>query len=486
MVLKVYNTLTRKKEPFRPQKPPAVKMYVCGLTPYDHAHIGHARTYVSFEVIRRWLLYRGYEPFYVQNITDVDDKIINAAAKRGVSPFQHAEETWAACFQALSALGIPPADTYPKVTEHIPEIVALIERIVANGYAYEGEGSVYYDVRKKKGYGKLSNQSVAKLEAETRKEAEPGKRDPLDFALWKRSKEGEPAWDSPWGRGRPGWHIECSAMAKKWLGDTLDVHGGGQDLVFPHHENEVAQSEAATGKPFVKVWMHTGFLSVNGEKMSKSLGNFITVNDILKEFDGEVVRFFYAGTHYRSRIDFSKPALEDAKRGLERLHRARDALAEKAKGLYFTPDLAALGRSLTKPPEKALLKALRECRARFEAAMDDDLNAPIALAQVHALATAANTYLGKSKAPNARLCKAAHDALVTLGRVLTLFEGKEPQAKGPETNGLVPSLVQLLLDARQAARARKDFAEADRIRDKLKALGVVLEDTKEGVAWRLA
>jgi cysteinyl-tRNA synthetase len=470
MALTVYNTLRRRKEPFAPLDAPKVGMYVCGLTVYDYAHIGHARTAVAFEVIRRWLEYRGYNVLFVQNVTDVDDKIIKRANELGRDPQEHAAEWTRICAKDMHDLGVPPADLEPRVTQHMPQIIRLVERLVGLGAAYVADdGSVYFSVASKADYGKLSNRTPDEMRAGARVEPAAGKRDPKDFALWKASKPGEPAWESPWGAGRPGWHIECSAMSMTYLGESFDIHGGGVDLVFPHHENEIAQSEGATGKPFATYWLHTGFLSVDGEKMSKSLGNFVTIQDILTKEDPEVVRFFYAHTHYRSSIDFSQDALAEAGRGLERLHRVRRALE----------DAVAAGSALG-DGDGELEAARVALEEEFGRAMDDDFNTREAIAGLFGFVTAANKAVG-----NGVGAVAAAGALATfagLARVLTVLEpAARPAAAG---DALTAPLVDLLLEVRQEARKQKLFELADRIRDELARLGVEVSDTKEGSAWR--
>jgi len=468
MPLVVHNTLTRRKEPFSPREPGKVGMYVCGLTVYDYAHIGHARTAVAFETVRRWFHHSGYKVTFVQNVTDVDDKIINRARELGVDPQQHAAKWTDICNADMAALGVSPPDVQPRVTTHMKEIVALTQRLIERGFAYKAaDGSVYYAVEKKNDYGKLSNRTPEEMLAGARVEPAEGKRDPKDFALWKASKPGEPAWDSPWGKGRPGWHIECSAMAIKYLGDSFDVHGGGVDLVFPHHENEIAQSEGATGKvPFVRHWLHTGFLTVSGEKMSKSLKNFITIQEILKLHDPEVVRFFYANTHYRSGIDYSPNAIEDAKRGLERLRRLRDELGR----------LARAGGSKT-AGDAALESATKKLEADFTAGMNDDFNTRAAVAALFDFVTAANRATVDGVTP--AQAKAALDRFQALARVLTIF-ADEPVGG----DDALTQQVSVLLKRRDEARAKKDFQTSDAIRKQLVAMGVEISDSKEGTTWR--
>ncbi|RLF36426.1 MAG: cysteine--tRNA ligase, partial [Thermoplasmata archaeon] len=336
MTLRIYNTLSREKELFIPLEKNRVRMYVCGMTVYSDAHIGHARTYFAFDVIRRYLEYKGYRVTYVQNITDVDDKIIAAANREGIHPLEYSKRYAERCLKDLDNLGIRRADIYPKASETIPDMIKMIQQIIDNGYGYEANGDVYFSVEKFKEYGKLSRQNIAKMKIGARIKPGEKKHSPLDFALWKQARPGEPAWDSPWGKGRPGWHIECSTMSIKHLGVPFDIHGGGMDLCFPHHENEIAQAEAATGKTFAKYWIHIGLLTVNGEKMSKSLGNIVNIRDLLKKWDPEVIRFFYAQTHYRSPPDFTEKTLKNAEKSLEKIHRLKEKIEKISKDTKTT------------------------------------------------------------------------------------------------------------------------------------------------------
>jgi cysteinyl-tRNA synthetase len=483
--LLVYNTLSRKKEPFVPLAPPHVGMYVCGLTVYDYAHIGHARTAVAFETIRRWLTFRGYDVTFVQNVTDVDDKIIDRAKELGVDAQAHAAKWTDICNADMAHLGVSPPDVQPKVTEHIPHIIQLIQLLEKNGYAYKTkDGSVYYRVGKKTDYGKLSNRSPEDLKAGARVEPAEGKESPNDFALWKASKPGEPKWHSPWSEGRPGWHIECSAMSKTYLGEQFDIHGGGVDLVFPHHENEVAQSEGATGKvPFSKYWMHTGFLTVDGEKMSKSLKNFITIQDMLKKADPEVMRFFYANTHYRSGIDYSPGAVEEAARGLERLKRVEAELA-RASVANITGGIKSANGAVQSvmefPGDSTAIQAARELERAFHVAMDDDFNTREAVAALFQFATKFNKIQEMTVSPSA--AQLARAIFLRLARIITIFDDTATGA----TSGPLDGLVGLLLKLRDEARAKKDFGTSDTIRNELARLGVQVEDsTKGGQKWRL-
>ncbi|HVL86870.1 MAG TPA: cysteine--tRNA ligase [Candidatus Thermoplasmatota archaeon] len=474
MTISVHDSLSGKTVPFEPLNAPQVRLYVCGLTPYDHVHIGHARTYVAFDVIRRWLEYRGYRVKHVQNVTDVDDKIIARAAEVGEQPGELAARFDEEGRQAMRRLGIQDPHVMPKVSEHVQEIRELIAKLVERGAAYEAQGNVYFAVKSFPDYGRLSKVNVEEMLEGVRKEVAEGKRDALDFALWKKAKPGEPFWGSPWGPGRPGWHIECSAMAIEHLGRGMDIHGGGMDLKFPHHENEIAQSEAATGVRFVKHWMHTGFLTVNGEKMSKSLGNFITLTDALSKWRPEALRLFFVGTHYRSRIDFSEASVAQAGANVEYVWNTLASLEHAVR-------VAAAAEGTSRNPAgESMRQALADRRAAFETAMDDDLNTPVALAELLALCNAANRYLKEEAKPNAALVQETTATLRQLAGILGIL----PQAGGADD--LAPRLVELLLELRSEARKRKDFATSDRIRDGLKAAGVVVEDTPTGAKWRRA
>ncbi|NHR06575.1 cysteine--tRNA ligase [Chromobacterium haemolyticum] len=457
-MLTVYNTLTRQKEEFKPIEPGKVCMYVCGMTVYDLCHIGHARMLTAFDLIYRWFAASGYDVTYVRNITDIEDKIIKRSAERGILPQQLVEETIADMRQDAAALGLLPPTFEPRATQHVPGMVALIEKLIANGKAYAADnGDVYYAVREFEGYGKLSGRTLDKLRAGERVEVDPHKRDPLDFVLWKAAKPGEPSWDSPWGQGRPGWHIECSVMSCHHLGEQFDIHGGGEDLQFPHHENEIAQSEGAHGHQYVNYWLHNGFINVDGEKMSKSLGNFFTIRDVLGHFDGEVIRFFIVRSHYRSPVNYTDSILADAKHGLTRLYTALRGLELPAStGIDWKDPFAT----------------------RFQAAMNDDFNSSEAVAVLYELAGEVN----KSRDPRqARLLK-------DLGGVLGLLQ-RDPEdfLKGGVSAGeLTAEAVEALIQARKDARAAKNWAESDRIRDELIAKGIVLEDGAQGTIWRRA
>jgi cysteinyl-tRNA synthetase len=448
-VLRIYNSLTREKQDFVPLRAGEAHMYVCGMTVYDYCHIGHGRMMVAFDLVRRWLRASGYRVNYVRNITDIEDKIIKRAAENGEPTGALVERFVKAMDEDIGALGVEKPDHEPRATRYVPQMVELIRQLEEKGLAYKAsDGDVNYAVRKFPGYGKLSGKSLDDLRAGERVEVAAGKHDPLDFVLWKRSKPGEPAWPSPWGEGRPGWHIECSAMSCALLGETFDIHGGGADLQFPHHENEIAQSEGANGKPLARYWIHNGFLRVDDEKMSKSLGNFFTIRDVLKTFDREAVRYFLVRAHYRSPINYSDKTLQDAKQSLDSLY-----LALRGK------KIGAAQVDWNEPHAQ-----------RFKAAMDDDFNTSIAVAELHQLA-------GKAGAGDLK----AAAQLKALGGVLGLLE-RDPDEYFH--SGVSEDNIREKIDARLAARKRKDFAEADRIRKELEDAGIVLEDSPKGTTWR--
>jgi cysteinyl-tRNA synthetase len=462
-MLQIYNSLTRRKEAFAPIEPRRVRMYVCGMTVYDYCHLGHARVMVVFDVVYRYLRSRGYDVTYVRNITDIDDKIINRANERG-EPFGALTERFIeAMHEDAAALGILTPTEEPRATAHMSEILDMIRALIDNDYAYEaGNGDIYYAVGKFKGYGKLSGKDPEELRAGARVEVGESKRDPLDFALWKAAKPGEPAWDSPWGRGRPGWHIECSAMSTSCLGNHFDIHGGGADLQFPHHENEIAQSEGATGEPFVNVWMHNGFVRVNEEKMSKSLGNFFTVREILERYLPEEVRYFILTSHYRSPLNYDDEHLENARGALTRLYTA-------LRGL---PDARAAGGE--------------GFRARFRDAMDDDFNTPEALAVLFDLVREIN----RLRADDLDAAAALGAELRQLGGVIGLLqddpEGFLRGGVPSQPAGLSDARIEELIRQRAEARSTRSWAEADRIRDEIQAAGILLEDGPGGTTWRRA
>ena len=455
----IYNTMTRKKELFVPLKEGKVSMYACGPTVYNFFHIGNARPFIVFDTLRRYLEYRGYQVTFVQNFTDIDDKMIRRANEEGITVKELGDRFIKEYYTDADALGVKRATVNPRATEHIQDIIDLVQTLVEKGHAYPTpNGDVYFSVRSWPGYGKLSGQNIDDLENGARVDPTEEKRDPLDFALWKGQKPGEPAWPSPWGMGRPGWHIECSAMSMAILGQSFDIHGGGQDLIFPHHENEIAQSEAATGKPFAHYWMHNGFINVDNQKMSKSLGNFFTVRDIAKEYDLDVVRLFMLSVQYRNPINFSRELIQQAAVALQRLRTALDRLKEAPIAQEPADD------------EQAFLDTLAGYRTRFNEAMDDDLNTADALGVLFDLARAANTFVSVPRT------KKAIDATTALYTELMDVLGLMPREKAEE----FPREVLDLLDERQAARKAKDYARADEIREQLKGLGYAIEDSRQG------
>ena len=463
--MKIYNTLTRKKEEFVPIEEGKVRMYVCGPTVYNYFHIGNARPFVVFDTMRKSLEYRGYKVKFVQNFTDVDDKIIKRAKEEGISAQEVSEKYIAEYFKDAAALNVKKATVHPQVTKTMDDIIKFVQDLIDLGYAYESDGDVYYRARKFKGYGKLSGKNIDDLISGARIAVDEKKEDPLDFALWKaRKEESEIAWESPWGMGRPGWHIECSAMSKKYLGDTIDIHAGGQDLQFPHHENEIAQSEAHSGKAFAHYWMHNGYINIDGIKMSKSLGNFKTVRDLLQVYDGEVLRFLILSGHYRGPIDFGEEILTQSQNGLLRMRNAKANLQH----------MAASGTGNMSESEKTVLAGLDKYRQQFIEAMDDDLNTADAISAVFELITAVNTAVreGASK----EFAQKCLDLLMELATVLGLLQ----QDVSKEVTEVEPE-IQALIDERQAARAEKNFVRADEIRDQLKARGITLKDTPQGV-----
>ena len=463
--MKLFNTLTRKKEDFVPIIPGEIKMYACGPTVYNYFHIGNARTFMTFDAMRRYFQYRGFKVTFVQNFTDIDDKIINRAIEENTTSCEISEKYIREYFKDAESLGIFKADFHPKVTENLNEIIAFIKELEEKGLAYEVEGDVYYDVAGFGDYGKLSKQSLDDLQAGVRIEVNERKRSPLDFVLWKSAKPGEPSWESPWGLGRPGWHIECSAMAKKYLGDTIDIHGGGGDLVFPHHENEIAQSEGALGKPFANYWVHVGYLNIDNKKMSKSLNNFFTVRDIQEEYDLEIIRFFILSAHYRNPVNFSKELVEAAKNGLERLYNTKNNL----KHLKENTQVSEL-----KEDSETWVEELSSYRGKYIEAMDDDFNTADGLAVVFDLVRFINSNVSAGTSKTA--IEEAYNLLMELTNVLGLLDKEDSNSLEAEVEGLIQE--------RQQARKDKNFAKADEIRDRLKDMGIVLEDTPQGVKWK--
>ncbi|WP_026478119.1 cysteine--tRNA ligase [Alkaliphilus transvaalensis] len=463
--MKLYNTLTRKKEEFIPIEAGKIKMYACGPTVYNYFHIGNARTFMTFDAMRRYFQYRGYEVTFVQNFTDVDDKIIQKAKEEHIEAHEVSEKYIQEYFKDAESLGILKADIHPKVTENIQEIIDIIKELENKGFAYAVNGDVYFNVSKFKEYGKLSKQSLEDLQSGARIEVNEAKQNPLDFALWKNAKEGEPSWESPWGKGRPGWHIECSAMVKKYLGETIDIHGGGGDLVFPHHENEIAQSEAACGKTFANYWVHVGYLNVENKKMSKSLNNFFTPREIAQEYDLEVIRFFMFSAHYRNPVNFSKDLVEAAKNGLDRLYNAKNNLTH----------LMTTAEEGVKNGEE-WVEELSAYRKNFIEAMDDDFNTADGISVIFEMVRHINSNISADSSKEA--LQKAYNMLIELSGVLGLLN------KAEETS--LEAEIEELIEKRQQARKDRNFKLADEIRDELKARGIVLEDTPQGVKWKKA
>ncbi len=467
--MKLYNTLTRKKEPLEPLKAGKIGMYACGPTVYDYFHIGNARVFILFDVLRRYLAYRGYDVTFVQNYTDIDDKMINRAGEIGIRVDELADKFIQAYLEDTAALGVRRADHEPCATWHIADIIALIEKLFEKGLAYELEGDVYYDVQAFPRYGLLSGQNLEELDMGSRVEVDERKKHPMDFVLWKKEKPGEPSWESPWSRGRPGWHIECSAMSMHYLGETLDIHAGGQDLIFPHHENEIAQSEGATGKTFARHWVHAGYLNINQEKMSKSLGNFLTVRELRKKVNPMVLRFFMLSSHYRNPINFSEEQIEQSQKALERLNTAVDNMEDR---------LARVDEAPPDREEEELLGYLQESRERFIDAMDDDFNTADALAVLFELARKANTYLNRSQGQKKNVLLPVLDFFRETDEVLGFLQER--------TQEVLEEEIEALIQKREEARRQKDWATADGIRDELKVRGIILEDTPQGVRWKIA
>ncbi|KXG75123.1 Cysteine--tRNA ligase [Fervidicola ferrireducens] len=465
--MKIYNTLTKRKEEFRPLNGNKVTIYACGPTVYDYFHVGNARVFITFDVVRNYLKYKGYDVKFVQNFTDIDDKMIKRANEEGITVKELGDRFIEEYFKDADALNIKRADVHPRATEHIQDIIEFIKVLIEKGYAYVVDGDVYFSAKSFPGYGKLSGQNLEELEAGARVEPGEKKRDPMDFALWKAKKPGEPAWPSPWGEGRPGWHIECSVMAVKHLGETIDIHGGGPDLIFPHHENEIAQSEAVTGKPFARFFMHVGYLNINNEKMSKSLGNFFTVREILKEYEAEVLRFLMLSSHYRSPINFSKELMDQSKNALERLYTALYAMEHLEK---VTPE-----RPLNREEEE-YLKRQMENKNKFIESMDDDFNTAGATAALFDIVREFNVSLNESSSREA--VQKTKALLLELGGVLGLFSKFQPT--------LLDEEIERMIKERQEARKAKNYALADKIRDELKARGIIIEDTPTGTRWRRA
>ena len=463
--MKILNTLTRRKEEFVPINEGKVGIYVCGPTVYDYIHIGNARPMIVFDTLRRYLEYKGYDVNYVSNFTDVDDKIIKRANEEGVDASGISERYIAEVKKDMAALNVREATTHPKATEEIPDMIEMVKTLIEKGYAYEVNGTVYFRTRKFKDYGKLSKKNIDDLRSGNRDLLVSGvdeKEDPLDFVLWKPKKEGEPSWPSPWGDGRPGWHLECSVMSKKYIGDVIDIHAGGEDLVFPHHENEIAQSEAANGTEFARYWMHNGFLKINNEKMSKSLGNFFTVREIAEKYPLQVIRFFMLSAHYRSPLNFSADLVEASKNGLERILTAVDRL----KSISGTEGEV----------DKAVADEMDAFVKKYEAAMDDDLNTADAISVIFELVKYANVNVTEESTK--ATVELVLNTVTKLCDILGIITEKKKE--------ILDSDIEALIEERQAARKAKNFARADEIRDQLSNMGIILEDTREGVKWKRA
>lgn len=465
-MIKVYNTLNKKKEEFIPLTPGEVKMYVCGPTVYNFFHIGNGRTFIVFDTIRRYFEYRGFKVDFVQNFTDIDDKMIKKANEEGTTVKKIGDTYIKEYYQDADALNIERATVNPRATEFIGEIIKFVKGLVDKGYAYEVDGDVYFSTKKFRGYGKLSGQNIEDLQSGARISVDERKKDPMDFAIWKAQKPGEPAWNSPWGMGRPGWHIECSCMAKKLLGETIDIHAGGSDLKFPHHENEIAQSEALTGKPFARYWLHSAFVNVNNEKMSKSLNNFFTAREILERYDADVIRFLMLSAHYRQQLNFSGDLLESAKASVERIYNAIGNLENL---------IDEVSREEMNEEEKAYLESLNKYKEKYIEKMDDDFNTADAITAIFDLIKDTNTNITIDSSKE--LAQKALELIRELGAPLGMFQ--------KSTKGNLEEEIEALIAKRQQARKDRDFALADKIRDELKDRGIVLEDTPQGVRWKM-
>lgn len=465
-MIKVYNTLNKKKEEFIPLTPGEVKMYVCGPTVYNFFHIGNGRTFIVFDTIRRYFEYRGFKVDFVQNFTDIDDKMIKKANEEGTTVKKIGDTYIKEYYKDADALNIERATVNPRATEFIGEIIKFVKGLIDKGYAYEVDGDVYFSTKKFEGYGKLSGQNIEDLQSGARISVDERKKDPMDFAIWKAQKPGEPAWNSPWGMGRPGWHIECSCMAKKLLGETIDIHAGGSDLKFPHHENEIAQSEALTGEPFARYWLHSAFVNVNNEKMSKSLNNFFTAREILERYDADVIRFLMLSAHYRQQLNFSEDLLESAKASVERIYNAIGNLENL---------IDEVSREEMNEEEKAYLESLNKYKEKYIEKMDDDFNTADAITAIFDLIKDTNTNITIDSSKE--LAKKALYLIRELGAPLGMFQ--------KSTKGNLEEEIEALIDKRQQARKDRDFALADKIRDELKDRGIVLEDTPQGVRWKM-
>jgi len=488
MAIRIHNTLTGKKEDFVPLQEKKVGMYVCGVTVYDLCHIGHARSAIVFDTVYRYFRYRGYDVTFVRNFTDIDDKIIKKANEEGVDCKTVAEKYIGEFNIDMGRLGLEKPSVEPRATEHIPEMIQLISTLLEKGFAYQGGGDIFFSVEKFSNYGKLSKRNLEDMQAGARVDIDEKKENPLDFALWKASKPGEPFWESPWGKGRPGWHIECSVMSQKYLGEMFDIHGGGRDLTFPHHENEIAQSEAATGKPFVRYWIHNGFVNINKEKMSKSLGNILTIKEILKDCHPEVLRLFFLSHHYRSPVDYSEDSFNEAKSGLDRFYITLNAIQEELKKPLSK-------EKLDSPVIENYRKAIESFQAQFEEAMDDDFNAAQALGYFYDLQTHLNSLLSISKGnPTekiASILKQGLDQFIMKGWVFGLFR-EDPEKyldqqkkEGLERLQLKEEQILRSIEERNLSRKEKNWKRADEIRNDLLSKGIVLEDTPSSTIWKI-
>ncbi len=476
-MIRLYNTLTRSKEEFIPIEENHVRMYVCGPTVYDYPHIGNARSFVVFDMIRRYLEYKGFRVTYITNFTDVDDKMIKRANEEGIAVHELAARFITEYYRIAQELNLKPATVNPRATEHIDDIIEMVELIIKNGRGYVVDGDVYFDVSEHPGYGVLSRIAPEELSAGARVDVDERKTDPRDFALWKAEKPGEPSWESPWGKGRPGWHAECSVMGAYYLGLPFDIHGGGQDLIFPHHENEIAQSSAAYGiETPVKYWLHNGFLTIDSDKMSKSEGNFFTAREVLDHYDAQAVRLFLISGHYRQPLDYNAKALEQATQSVERLRNAVDTLTGRIS------ILEKKGSGAKSEADTKLAEAVDKVREGFEREMDDDFNSPGALAEIFAFVRAINTHV-----KDAQKTAVLRKALATLTELLSVLGIELGKSSGgaDDSSGKLEGVVELLLDLRETARKNKDWATADQIRDRLKALGIIVADTKDGPTWKM-
>lgn len=474
--IKVYDTLSKEKSLFVPVTPGEVKIYVCGVTPYNHPHIGNARPAVTWDVIRRYLIHVGYKVQFIQNFTDVDDKIINKAQGEGTDWKTISDRYIEAYFKVMDALHVRHADVYPRVSDHMKDIIQMISKLIEKGHAYILDNDVYYDISTFKAYGALSGRKIEDMLAGARVEVNEGKKNPGDFALWKGAKPGEPAWESPWGPGRPGWHIECSAMSIHYLGNNFDFHGGGSDLIFPHHENEIAQTEGTTGTKFVNYWLHNGFITINSEKMSKSLNNFFLVKDALESYSGDALRYFLLSVHYRNPLDYSTERLDEAEKNMERLKEV----------IHRIRELAILSGNMETEESRALAKASDEALKGFHEAMSDDFNTGLATGALFDLARAINTYsaiIDTGVTVDAAAVNKAYEALKIITDVLGILE-KEWNDDNAVSDGDYQALMDVILSVRQEARKNKFYQVSDSIRDKLGAIGIIIEDTPTGVRWK--